>query len=192
MAEADAAAAKEAAKAAKKAERDAARAAKNAEREIAKAAKKAAREAKKAEKAAVKAGKAPAHMSKVAKAAAKLPALGPDAQATLDSATAGLQLGQLSALAEHIRHFVRVKSTEQALGAKLSVGQVVQIINGNPRFIGSTATVMKAQRIRCYVEVPGYDKKVYLFTSDVVPLDATEATLVDEPAAPAAGTGTEG
>lgn len=190
--EADASAAKEAAKAAKKAERDASRAAKKAEREIAKAEKKAARDAKRAEKAAAKADRKPAHMSKVEKAAAKLPTINDNATRLLNEATTNFSLDQLSAIAEHIRHFVRTKSTERALSTKLTVGQVVRIVNGNPRFIGSVATVMKAQRIRCYVEVQGYDKRVYLFTSDVIPLTKAQATLVDEPEDQAAATGTEG
>ena len=72
-----------------------------------------------------------------------------------------------SDLALHLQHFNRVKATERALGQRVVQGTSVRIVAGDPRFIGLSGTVVKAQRIRCYVEVPGIKKPVYLFTSDV-------------------------
>lgn len=144
-------------KAAKLAEREAARAARKTERDAARAAKLAEREA----------NRAPAHMKKVQKAAEKLSALGQAAELLFNEATANLTAADLASLAAHIQHFNRVKSTERAAAQKLEIGQTVNIVGGDPRFIGKSGTLAKVQRIRCYVTVEGINKPVYLFTSDV-------------------------
>lgn len=166
-----------------KAAADAERAAKQAEilkeREARKAAKAAERSAKLAEKLAAR---GPAHMSKVQRAAEKLPELTEVAQGVFNDATTNLTGPQLAALASHLAHFNRVRATERALGTKIEAGVKVTIVGGDPRFVGKTGVVAKAQRIRCYVDVPGVNKQVYLFTSDV-------EALVEEASA---ATGTEG
>lgn len=166
-----------------KAAADAERAAKQAEilkeREARKAAKAAERSAKLAEKLAAR---GPAHMSKVQRAAEKLPELTEIAQGVFNDATTNLTGPQLAALASHLAHFNRVRATERALGTKIEAGVKVTIVGGDPRFVGKTGVVAKAQRIRCYVDVPGVNKQVYLFTSDV-------EALVEEASA---ATGTEG
>lgn len=148
------------------ADKEAAKAARAEERAAAKAQREAERAERKAAKAASKEKKA-AHMLKVDKAASRLPALDDRAQLLLSDATANLPAAQVAALALHLQHFNRVKATERALSASIEAGAVVTIVGGDPRFIGQTGTVTKAQRIRCYVSVAGYDKPVYLFTSDV-------------------------
>ena len=147
--------AKEQERSAKKAEREAARAAKRAEREQ---------------------GRKPAHMSKVEKAAARLPSLAQAAQEAFNSATVNLSADQVSALAAHLSHFNRVRATERALGQKVEAGDSVRIVGGEARFVGKTGTVSKAQRIRCYVEIEGFKKPVYLFTSDVEKVVAAART----------------
>lgn len=160
-------AAKAAAKAAKEAERAAAKAAREEERTAAKAKRDEARAAKKAEAAAAAAVKKSAHMSKVDRAAAKLPALRGEAKAFLDDISSNISVEQMTALALHIQHVVRRRSTEAAVGQKLAVGDRVTIVNSaDPRFIGMTGTVTKAARLRCFVDV-GAKKPVYLFVSDV-------------------------
>ena len=144
-------------KAAKLALRETERAAKKAERDVARTAKIAERNA----------NRSPAHMKKVQKAAEKLTALGTAAELIFNEATANLPGAELAALATHIQHFNRVKATERALNQNLEVGQEVNIVGGDPRFIGKTGTLAKVQRIRCYVTVEGINKPVYLFTSDV-------------------------
>jgi hypothetical protein len=57
---------------------------------------------------------------------------------------------------------------------KVEAGNTVTIISGDARYVGKTGTVSKAQRIRCYVEIPGVSKPVYLFTSDVEVMAAAE------------------
>lgn len=150
------------------------KAAKLAQRETERAAKKAQRDADRAAKIAERnANRAPAHMKKVQKAAEKLSPLGQAAELLFNEATANLPASDLSALAAHIQHFNRVKSTERAASQKLESGQSVTITGGDPRFIGKTGTLTKVQRIRCYVNI-GASKDVYLFTSDVQ-LDAAPA-----------------
>lgn len=144
-------------KAARTAAKDAERATKKAEREAARAAKRAAKDAER---------KTP-HMSKVDKAASKLPTLNEQAQIAFNDITANFSASQVSAIAAHLSHFNRVKATERALGQTISTGDTVRIVSGDPRFIGQTGEVFKAQRIRCYVTVAGAKKPVYLFTSDV-------------------------
>jgi len=126
---------------------------------------KADREARKAAKA--QQPKGPAHMKKIDRAASKLPELNDQTQLLFNEATTNFSSGQLTALALHLQHFNRVKATERALSQKVEVGSRVRIIGGDPKFIGMTGTVSKAQRIRCYVSVPGVKREVYCFTSDV-------------------------
>ena len=147
-------------KAAKKKADDEAKAARKEERRKAREESKAKREADR---------KTP-HMSKVARAAEKLPTLGNDAQLAFNNITTSLSRNDITALATHLQHFNRVQATERALGRKLEVGQRVRIISGESRFTGSEATVSVVQRIRCYVSVPGVKKDVYLFISDVEPV----------------------
>lgn len=133
------------------------------EREEKKAAREAVRAAKRAERDA---SRKPAHMAKVEKAASKLPGLSDDAQALFNSATVSLTAEQVTALASHLNHFNRVKATHRALSQKLAVGDTVRLIGGDPRFVGQTGEIVKAQRIRCYVQVASAKKPIYCFTSD--------------------------
>ncbi len=168
------------------------KAAKNLQRETERNARKATRDAARQEKIAARnAGKQPAHMRKVQKAAEKLSALGQSAQLLFNEATTNLTASELAVLALHIQHFNRVSATERALNVEIKEGSPVQIISGDPRFIGKTGTVVKAQRIRCYVNIPGANNRpvpgtdstgIYFFTSDVqasvaaeTPADLTEA-----------------
>lgn len=146
------------------AEKLAAKAAKDAER----AAAKSKRDAERAEKQAVKdAAKRTPHMSKVDKAAEKLPSLSSSAQASFNDVTTNLSATDISALAAHLTHFNRVQATGRALTTKIEVGDTVRIVSGDARYLGATGTVAKAQRIRCYVTVEGASKDVYLYNSDV-------------------------
>ena len=132
------------------------------------------REERKAAKAAAQ-PKGPAHMKKIASAANKLPTLTDTAQLLFNEATTNFSAEQLTALALHIQHFNRVKATERALNQRVVQGTQVRIIGGDPKFIGMTGSVTKAQRIRCYVTVPGVKREVYCFTSDIEVLEATQA-----------------
>jgi hypothetical protein len=144
------------------------KAARIAARETERAARKATRETARAAKLAERAAnRQPAHMRKVQKAAEKLGALNETSQVLFDDATSNLPASQVAILALHLQHFNRVKATERALGQTIEAGQSVTIVGGDPRFIGKTGIVFKAQRIRCYVTVEGFNKPVYLFTSDV-------------------------
>lgn len=160
-------------KAAKEKPTDEAKVAAAAKREEERAAAKAQRDevraAKKAQKLAEAAAKKSAHMSKVDRAAAKLPPLEEAAKTVLEEVTSNLSLEQMTALALHIQHIVRRRSTEAAGSAKLEVGQTVRIVtSADPKFVGRTGTVTKAARLRCFVDVGG-KKPAYLFVSDVVP-----------------------
>ena len=178
----------EAAKAAKKAEREAKRAASKAEADAARAERKANREAaqsaKKAEREAKKSSKKP-HMSKVEKAAAKLPKLSAAAQQAVDELSANLSQDQVLAVAAHLQHVVRVRSTERALTQKLVVGTKVRIVGGSAKYVGSEGTVTEARRIRCYVTVEGVDKPIYLFSSDCEAIASSSSEV-------SVATGTEG
>lgn len=152
----------------------AARAAKVAEREAKKQAAAVARETRRAAKAAQTKG--PAHMKKLDRAASKLPSLGDAAQSLFNEITTNYSRDQITAISLHLQHFNRVKATERALGQKIVTGQEVRIIGGDPKFVGMTGTVSKAQRIRCYVSVPGFKRDVYCFTSDVEVVASAQAT----------------
>jgi ATPase subunit of ABC transporter with duplicated ATPase domains len=163
-------------KAAVAAERAAAKAAKLAQLEEERTARRTARAATAAAKAEARAAasssRTPAHMKKVTKAAEKLPAMTSTTAALFGEATANLSRDQVAALALHLQHYNRAAATMRAATAKLENGDEVRIVGGDPRFIGMRGKVDRAQRIRCYVEVPGVRKPVYLFTSDVERVEA--------------------
>ena len=140
---------------------------------------KADREARKAAKAVDRGAGKPAHMKKVERAASKLPTLNDQMQLTFNEVTTNFSAEQITALALHLQHFNRVKATERALSQKVEPGTNVRIIGGDPKFIGMTGTVSLARRIRCFVEVPGFKKPVYLFTSDVEVMASVAATGTD-------------
>ena len=152
------------------------KAARLAARDEIRATNKANRAADRAVKLAERtANRKPAHMRKVEKAAEKLGSLGQASLLLFNEATANLTAAELATLALHIQHFNRAKATERAIGQKIEAGMNVEIVGGDPRFIGRVGTVAKAQRIRCYVTLEGMIKPVYLFTSDVAQLAAMAA-----------------
>ena len=135
-------------------------------REVAKAQRDADREARKAAKAATRT--APVHMTKVEKAANKLPNLSTDAANLFNEIVAHYNRDQITALSLHLQHHNRVQSTLKATAVDpLKTGQLVRIIGGDPKYIGMTGALEKVQRIRCYVNIPGVKRPVYQFTSDV-------------------------
>lgn len=137
---------------------------------------KAARAAARAEKQAAKAAtRRPAHLAKVKRAAELLAPLGQAATLLFNEATANLTASELASLASHIVQFNREKATIRALSVRLTVGQRVRIVGGDPRLVGKEGTVTKAQRIRAYVQVDGASKPTYVFTSDVEPIAAQAA-----------------
>lgn len=160
---------KEATKQAAAAERAAAKAIRDAERQ------------KRQEAKAADGGKKGTHMKKVEKAGAKLPSLNEAAQLTFNEITTNLSRDQVAAIALHLQHFNRVKATELAAGRTYKQGQAVRITGGDPRYIGVQGTIDAARPLRCFVNVPGVRKPVYLFTSDIEPVEE-----------PLAATGTEG
>jgi len=149
-----------------------------AAREAAKAVRDAERQKRREEKAEATSGKKPVHMKKIETAAAKLPTMQSEVQRLFDEATSNFSAEQTMAIALHLQHFNRAKATERALGQRVVAGAKVRIVGGDPRFIGKFGTVDRAQRIRCYVNVPGTKRPVYLFTSDV------EVLQIQEPLSP--------
>lgn len=157
-----------------KAERKAAREANKAEKlsrlQAERADRRAARERAKAEKLAAREAlndnKKPAHMKKVEKAGAKLPKLNDQAAVIFSDIVSNFDASTIASIALHLQHHNRVAATERARNVRIEQGDLVRIVGGDPRFIGLTGTVDRAQRIRCYVEIEGR-KPIYLFTSDV-------------------------
>lgn len=138
------------------------------EREEAKTQKAQARAERKAAKESERPQKA-AHMTKVEKARARLPELTSDlADRYQTLVSSGASLNDLENLAAHLSTYVRAERTRLAVEQTLVVGQGVKVVGGDPRYVGHVGTVEKVQRIRCYVNLPGVDKPVYLFTSDVI------------------------
>lgn len=160
-------------KAQAKAELEAKRAAKKLERD-------AARAAKKAEKQAAQAHKPPAHMAKVMKAGARLPALSENASEFFANLKANLSAFDLSTLALHLQHYNRVEATMRAATQKVENGSIVRIVGGDPRYVGLVGEVVEARKIRCFVDVEEVNKPIYLFTSDVEVLDKVAVAESDE------------
>lgn len=138
-----------------------------AAREAERALRKQQRDAAREEKRSARTSSKPAHMKKVERAASKLPEMNEQLQLLFNEATTNFSAAQITALALHLQHFNRVKATERAVSQKVELGQTVRIVGGDPKFIGMTGTVSLARRIRCFVDVPGFKKPAYCFTSDV-------------------------
>lgn len=164
-----------AAKVAKDAERAQRKLASQAKRDADKVVRDQARAMKKAAKDAERAIKKP-HTSKLDKARSKLPVLSSRASNAM-SFTIELDSSELLAVSQHLEFEARARQTAAALSTKsLEAGQVVRITGGkDTRVIGRLATLAKVQRIRCYADVPGFKKPVYLFTSDVTAVTAEDA-----------------
>jgi transcription antitermination factor NusG len=134
------------------------------------------REVRRAAKAAERGEAKTPHMKKIEKAAAALPEMSSSMTLTFNEVTTNFSAEQINALALHLQHFNRVKATERALAQKLDIGQRVRIVGGPTKYVGMMGTVDRAQRIRCFVEIPGFKKPVYLFTSDVEIVEEAMAT----------------
>jgi len=156
-------------------EKEAARAEAKAKLEAQRAERKAATEAKraaaKAERDSKKQQRGPVHMKKVEKAAARLPKLSQDSQQMFSTITGTLGLVDMTILALHMQHHVRVQQTAAAHGRKFTNGQRVRFVGGDARYIGQTGEIDQARNIRCFVTVPGVTKPVYVFTSDIEPVE---------------------
>lgn len=150
-------------------QRAAAKAKMDAERSERRAAAEAKRAAAKEARATKQTSHGPVHMKKVDKAASRLPALSAEAQAKLTELRAELSNVEMTALALHMQHHVRVAATSAAHGRKFTNGQRVRIVGGDPRFIGQVGIIDQARNIRCFVNVEGAKKPVYVFTSDIEP-----------------------
>lgn len=163
---------------------DAVRAAKQEKLEAERAARKAAKEAERAKKKAEKDAvvKPSAHMSKVMKAAEKLPALSKIAHVAFQDAVNTLSADEITALSLHLQFHNRVAATEAATKVKVKEGSRVRVVGGNPKFVGLQGVVTRAQRIRCFVQLDSEsasNKELYLFTSEVQVL-AGEMAVVDD------------
>lgn len=174
------------------------RAARKEKLEAERAERKAARELKtaaaKAEREAEKANHKP-HMKKIETAASRLPALDETAQLILNEATASLSAAQLVALSAHIDLHNRIQATTRAVTQKLEIGDQVRVVSGNARYLGRIGTISEAKRIRCFVDIEGVERPVYLFTSDVELVSvADEENVSDEATEEVAveATGTDG
>lgn len=155
---------REEAKAAKAAVREAKQAQLEADREV----RRQAREARLAEKAATKAAAAPrsAHMKKVENARAKLVPLNSEAELLYNEAISNFSGVMVTAIAEHLKLYVRMSSTKRAQSGKsFPVGTKVTITGGDPKHIGKVGVVTKSQKLRTFVDV-GERKEVYIFTTD--------------------------
>jgi len=158
------------------ADKTAAKLAKEAARKLRKEQRANERAARRAAKASERTEAKTPHMKKIEKAAAALPSMSDSMTLTFNEVTTNFSAEQINALAMHLQHFNRVKATERALDQKLVAGTMVRIISGPNKYVGMTGTVAKAQRIRCFVEIPGTKKQVYLFTSDVEMIAEAQAT----------------
>ena len=141
----------------------------------------------KAEKARVRAekkadreaNKPPKHQAKLDRAKSQLPELSAPERAVFDKLVGGATPAELEKLSAHLAFHVRQLQTVTAVSASLEVGQTVRIVSGNQKYLGAVGVVSRSQRIRCYVSIPNVGKEIYLFTSDVVPVNDVDAETVD-------------
>lgn len=115
--------------------------------------------------------KRPPRIAKVDRAGKALSTMDEKTQQHFSTMIEQLERPQLQILVQHLRHHVRKASTLSALDKRLEEGTLVKIVHGDPRFIGMSGLVKRARRIRCYIQVAGINKPIYLFTSDVEPVN---------------------
>lgn len=169
---------KEARKAAKKAEREARNAERKTRLEEEREARNAERLARKAERDANRTEKV-AHLSKVEKAAERLPELTPGAISYLNSLEPEqAHVTDLAVALAHAQHILRARQTKASHDVDLKEGQVVRVISGEGRWIGAMATVKAVRSIRVIISVAGYDKDIYVFAADLVPCEVVEREVV--------------
>lgn len=158
-----------------RAERVTAAAALKAEKAAAKLAKQelrlAAAEQKRAERAS--APPRPPRVSKLDRAADRLPVLSEGASGFINS----LDVGDYLSVIKHLQFKLRTTATVDNTQVGLKAGQVVRILGGNHKFVGQLGTITKARRVRCYVTPVGSERELYLLTGEV---EAVETQTVAE------------
>lgn len=123
------------------------------------------------------------HIRRAEKSAAKLPSLSDAANEVL-GLVLGLSNEDLNAVMAHVNHKVRLKTLQDAVqlrsSAAITTGMTVRIMNG--RHAGKVAKVKEVKRIRCHVTLVGgsEDRVIYLFTSEVEPVEVETVTTDSE------------
>lgn len=156
-------------------ERKSEREAKRAQLAEERAERRALREAKKAERESQK--KMLPDTARLVTAEARLPQLTTTASDAL-AAVFGTNPSEadLAAIISHLQHGLRSRQTiRAATGTEIQEGQTVVIKVGEPRFVGKVGVVTKVSRIRCHVQLEGREKPLYVFTSDVSPVETEVA-----------------
>lgn len=108
------------------------------------------------------------HMHKVAKVQEKLPKLSDELNSVVKQLNTA-SITDLNAVISHLKvraHELGVLAAAANAG-NIDTGDEVVVVSGDPKFVGLTGRVVEKRRIRCFVEVPGMQTKLYLFTSDV-------------------------
>ena len=119
-------------------------------------------------------------MKKVENARSKLMTLNSEAELVYNEITANYSGVMVNAIAEHLKLYVRMSSTQRAQsGAAFPIGTKVTITGGDPKHIGKVGIVTKSQKLRTFVDV-GERKEVYIFTTDakMIAADAELAVAV--------------
>jgi hypothetical protein len=155
--------------------------------------RKAEREIKKAQKQAAQEIKVP-NTARLKTASDKLPQLSDNASGcVLNVIGANLNETELACVITHLQYSLRSRQTLAAVnGSSLEVGDEVIIVTGQANYIGKTGTVTKVSRIRCFVQVPGKESALYLYTSDVRKISETNELEETEEVTETQSTGTEG
>jgi flagellar biosynthesis GTPase FlhF len=169
----------------KNAERERVREQKKAERAAAQERKKTERALKALQRQQERASAGPAHMTKVEKAASKLPSLGSSLSEDFASLTEKFTVGELNVLIAHLQVSNRAKQTLASNSVNFEVGQQVRITSSelDVSLIGKVGTVTEMRKIRVLLEVDGVNKPVYLFAADCEALNeqVCNAEVADEP-----------
>lgn len=140
------------------------------------------REVRRAAKQALRSAKVP-HMAKVEKQAKNLPQLTESAQELVVNIQTDFDEPTITSIVAHLSHGLRAAATSRALTVPLKEGQLIRILaaeGSSAKWVGHLANVLQAQRIRCYVQPVGTEKKVYLFSSNVQVLADEEIESLEQ------------
>jgi ribosomal protein L24 len=120
----------------------------------------------------------PAHMAKVNKVKASLPPMSESAKAIFDQAAQLESLSDLNVLATHIAFLARERATAASNEVTVRTGDRVKIVSGSDvRFHGKEGEVVRTNRIRIFVRVPGFEKEAYLLRSNVELLESAPSKI---------------
>lgn len=93
-----------------------------------------------------------------------------------------LEASDRTAFIANATEFMRAEASKvsKAAAASLEVGAQVRIVSGSAKHLNKVGTITEARRVRVFVAVEGSEKPIYLFASDVIPVEGIDESAPEE------------